>query len=86
MWFIGLFLTDSFLLFLLVAVVGFYLFVLGFCLFGWLVDFGFLFQDRVSLCSPGCPGTCFVDQADLEFRDQPASVSQVLGLKACAFN
>ena len=25
-----------------------------------------------------------VDQDDLELRDQPASVSQVLGLKACA--
>ncbi|EDM17363.1 similar to hypothetical protein FLJ90652, isoform CRA_g [Rattus norvegicus] len=22
-------------------------------------------QDRVSLCSPGLPGTCFVDQASL---------------------
>jgi hypothetical protein len=42
------------------------------------------FQDRVSLCSPGCPGTHFVDQADLELRNLPASASQVLGLKACA--
>jgi hypothetical protein len=24
------------------------------------------FQDRVSLCSAGCPGTYFVDQAGLE--------------------
>jgi hypothetical protein len=42
------------------------------------------FQDRVSLCIPGCPGTHFVDQAGLELRNLPASTSQVLGLKACA--
>jgi hypothetical protein len=41
------------------------------------------FQDRVSLYSPGCPGTHFVDQAGLELRNLPATVSQVLGLKAC---
>jgi hypothetical protein len=41
-------------------------------------------QDRVSLCSPGCPGTHFVDQAGLELRNPPASASRVLGLKACA--
>jgi hypothetical protein len=52
----------------------------SFCLF---VLFCFVFQDRVSLCSPGCPGTHFVDQAGLELRNLPASVSQVLGLKAC---
>jgi hypothetical protein len=44
----------------------------------------FGFWDRVSLCSPGCPGTHFVDQAGLELRNLPASASQVLGLKACA--
>jgi hypothetical protein len=44
----------------------------------------FFFRDRVSLCSPGCPGTHFVDQAGLELRNPSASVSQVLGLKACA--
>jgi hypothetical protein len=43
-----------------------------------------LFRDRVSLCSPGCPGTSSVDQAGLELRGPPASASQVLGLKACA--
>jgi hypothetical protein len=43
-----------------------------------------VFQDRVSLCSRGCPGTHFVDQAGLELRNPPASASQVLGLKACA--
>jgi hypothetical protein len=42
------------------------------------------FQDRVFLCSPGCPGTHSVDQAGLELRNPPASASQVLGLKACA--
>jgi hypothetical protein len=43
-----------------------------------------LFQDRVSLCSPGCPGTHSVDQAGFELRNLPVSASQVLGLKACA--
>ncbi|GAB1295607.1 Cullin-associated NEDD8-dissociated protein 1 [Apodemus speciosus] len=36
---------------------------------------------EVSLCSPGYPGTHFVDQAGLELRNPPASASQVLGLK-----
>jgi hypothetical protein len=43
----------------------------------------FVFWDRVSLCSPGCPGTHFVDQAGLALRNPPASASQVLGLKVC---
>jgi hypothetical protein len=43
-----------------------------------------VFRDRVSLCSPGCPGTHSVDQAGLELRNPPASASQVMGLKACA--
>ena len=38
-------------------------------------------NNRVSLCSPGCPGTHSVDQAGLELRNPPASASQVLGLK-----
>jgi hypothetical protein len=50
------------------------------CLFACL----FVFQDRVSLCSPGYPGTHSVDQAGLKLRNLPASASQVLGLKACA--
>jgi hypothetical protein len=41
-------------------------------------------QDRVSLCSSGCPGTHSVDQAGLKLRNLPASASRVLGLKACA--
>jgi hypothetical protein len=43
-----------------------------------------VFQDRVSLCSPGCPGTHSVDQAGLELRNLPASASQVLELEVCA--
>jgi hypothetical protein len=43
-----------------------------------------VFQDRVSLCSPGCPGTHSVDQPGLELKNPPAFASQVLGLKACA--
>jgi hypothetical protein len=49
-----------------------------FCFVFWL------FRDRVSLCSSGCPGTHFVDQAGLKLRNPPASASRVLGLKACA--
>jgi hypothetical protein len=51
---------------------------------GLFVVFVFVFRDRVSLCSPGCPGTHSVDQAGLELRNLPASASGVLGLKACA--
>jgi hypothetical protein len=46
---------------------------------------GCLFWDGVPLCNrPGCPGTHFVDQLALEFRNPPASASWVLGLKVCA--
>jgi hypothetical protein len=45
--------------------------------------FVLFFRDRVSLCSPGCPGTHFIDQAGLELRNPPASASRVLGLKVC---
>jgi hypothetical protein len=44
----------------------------------------FFSWDRVSLYSPGCPGTHFVDQAGLKLRNPPASASWVLGLKVCA--
>jgi hypothetical protein len=44
----------------------------------------FVFRDGVPLCSLGCPGIHFVDQAGLELRNPPASASQVLGLKVCA--
>jgi hypothetical protein len=43
-----------------------------------------VFQDRISLCSSGCPGTHPVDQAGLELRNPTVSASQVLELKACA--
>jgi hypothetical protein len=46
--------------------------------------FFLVFWDRVSLYSPGCPGTHSVDQAGLELRNSPASASRELGLKACA--
>jgi hypothetical protein len=56
------------------------------CFFVFFVFFfwGGGFQDRVSLCSSGYPGTHSVDQAGLELRNLPASASRVLGLKACA--
>jgi hypothetical protein len=57
----------------------FFLFWFG---FGFLVIL--VFRDRVSLCSFGCLGTHFVDQAGLELRNPPASASRVLRLKACA--
>jgi hypothetical protein len=50
----------------------------------FLCFFFLIFRDRVSLCSPGCPGTHFVDQAGLELRNSPASASQVLGLNVNA--
>ena len=37
----------------------------------------FVFRDRVSLYSPDCPGTHFVDQAGPELRNLSASASQV---------
>ena len=53
------------------------------CFFCLLFVFRF-FRNRVSLYSPGCPGTHSVEQAGLELRNPPASASQMLGLKACA--
>jgi hypothetical protein len=54
----------------------------GFCLFVcFVVVVVCFFQDRVSLYSPGCPGTHFVDQAGLGHRNSPASASRVLGIK-----
>jgi hypothetical protein len=72
-WFLPLSLS-TFLKFFL-SFVGFLFVCLFVCLF---------FQDRLSLCSSGCPGTHSVDQAGLELRNLPASAFQVLGLKACA--
>jgi hypothetical protein len=59
------------------------LFSFLFCFVFFLFVCLFVFRDRVSLCSPGCPGTHSVDQAGLELRNPPASASRVLGLKAC---
>ena len=43
-----------------------------------------VFRDRISLYSPGCSGTHFVDEAGLELRDLPAFASRPQGLKLCA--
>ena len=40
-----------------------------------------VFRDKVSVYSPGSPGTPSVDQAGLKLRDLPASASLVLGSK-----
>ena len=42
---------------------------------------GGVFHDRVSLCSPCCPGTHSVDQPGL--RDLPASTAQMLECGMC---
>ena len=60
----------------------FLFFVFLFFLFPFFF-FLLFFLDRVSLYSPGCPGTHSVDQAVLKLRNLPASASQVLELKAC---
>jgi hypothetical protein len=39
--------------------------------------FCFFFQDRVSLYSPGWPGTHFVDQAGFELRNPSAGIKGV---------
>jgi hypothetical protein len=44
-------------------------------LFFFFFFFFLVFRGRVSLYSPGCPGTHFVDQAGLELRNPPASAS-----------
>jgi hypothetical protein len=45
---------------------------------GWLFLLGVVGGWK---CSPGCPGTCSIDQSGLELTDPLASASQVLGLK-----
>jgi hypothetical protein len=58
------------------------------CLVGFLFWGVFLLGggawDRVSLYSPGCPGTHSVAQAGFKLKNPPASAAQVLGLKVCA--
>ena len=41
-----------------------------------LALFLFVFQGRVSLCTPGCPGTHSVDQAGFKLRDPLVFASQ----------
>jgi len=53
---------------------------LVFIVFSALEQWFVVFQDRVSLCSPGCPGIYSVDQVGLKIRDPLASASRVLGL------
>jgi hypothetical protein len=65
-------------------VFGFLLLLLLLLLLFCFVLFCFVFRENVSLYSPGCPRTYFVDQAGLELRNTPASASKMLGLKACA--
>jgi hypothetical protein len=48
------------------------------------VLFSFLVFETGFLYSLGCPRTHSVDQDGLKLRDPPASVSPVLGIKACA--
>jgi hypothetical protein len=62
------------------ALLHFFVCLFCFVLFCFVL---FCFRDRVSLRSPGCPGTHSVNQAGLELRNLPASASRVLGLKAC---
>jgi hypothetical protein len=69
-----------YVLFIYLFIYFYFLFVVGW-LVGWLVDW---FFETGFLCSPGCPGTHFVDQVGLKLRNLPASASQVLELKACA--
>jgi hypothetical protein len=57
--------------------------VLGFI---FLFFLSFFLSETVSLYSPGCPGTHFVDQVGFELRNPPASASQVLGLKAWVYS
>jgi hypothetical protein len=52
---------------------SFSFFFLSFFFFFFGFFFFLVFRDRVSLYSPDCPGTHFVDQAGLELRNRPAS-------------
>jgi hypothetical protein len=69
-----------------------YAWKVAYCLPIWMPEalWAFVFisfgvsRDRVSLCSPGCPGAHSVDQAGIELKNPSTSASQVLGLKLCA--
>ena len=59
--------------------------VLSSWLFVCLFVFSFFFlQDRVSLCSPGCPRTHSVDQAGLKLTEIPLSPPPECGDERCA--
>ena len=78
-------LAFALLLFFVCLFVCLFVVCLFVCLVGWLFGWLFLgFPDRVSLYSPGCPGTHFIDQSVLQLGNPPASAYQVLRLKACA--
>jgi hypothetical protein len=63
-------LFPSFFIFCVCSVVFNYIFVFVFGLFVFFFSCClFVFQDRVSLYSAGCPGTHVVDQAGLELRN-----------------
>ena len=64
--------------FLMVFGVYFFIFLFIFLFFYSL----FLFWGKVSLCSPGCPGTCSIDQAGLELRNPPACAG-IKGVQHC---
>ena len=64
--------TPLFLVFCFVL-VWFGLFFV-FCLVVCLVGLVWFFETEF-LCSPGCPGTHFVDQSGLELRNSPVSAS-----------
>jgi hypothetical protein len=85
-WFSKVLFYFLFNVFYLNFVIGIHSFKFHCSIFVCLgVFFVVVFWDRVSLCSPGCPGAHSVDQAGFKLRDPPASATWVLGLKACAF-
>ena len=67
-----------------------YIYTKSFSCYWILIIFCFVlllvFQDRVSLHSPGCPGTFCAQEVGLELRDLPASASWVMGLNVCTTN
>jgi hypothetical protein len=67
----------SLFLFLFLLVGFFWDFVLIFllvCLFQFALVL--VFQDRISLCSPGCPGIHSIYKTDLELKDLPPSAPE----------
>ena len=70
--------THIYIYIYILVLFCFFLFV---CLFVFVfVCLLLFFQDWVSPCSPGCPGTHFVYQAGLELRNLPASASGIKGV------